>query len=87
MKSLYISIKENWVVGFFLIIFINWILGILSEPQGLAVLIATAVVYFVSGFLSTKVFKLSSRGPIPWYGSPLFWVAIPIICVVFFVLV
>jgi hypothetical protein len=87
MKNLYLYIKENWVAGFFLVIFLNWILGIFNEPQGIAVLIATVVVYFVAGFLSTKVFKLSRRGPISWYGSPLFWVTIPIICVIFFVLV
>jgi hypothetical protein len=86
MKNVFIYIKENWVIGFFLIIFLNWILGILREPQGIAILISSAAVYFLACFLSTKVFKLNSRGPIPWYGSPLFWVAIPIICIIFFVL-
>ena len=86
MKNFYIYIKENWIIGFLLIIFLNWILGILRQPHGIAILITSVVVYFLAGFLSTKIFKLNRRGPIPWYGSPILWVAIPIICIMFFVL-
>lgn len=76
MKSALRYLKENWLKGVFTLILISWIVNIVAEPFGLLILIATVLLVLVASFLSKKVFKLDRKGPIPWYGSPLFWVSI-----------
>ena len=75
MKNILIQIKENWFLGLILLLVLNWLLGILNEPKGVIILCATFGIYLFGSYLSKKVFHLSRKGPIPWYGSPIFWLA------------
>ncbi|MBL4630102.1 MAG: hypothetical protein JKY14_02745 [Paraglaciecola sp.] len=82
MKKGLIYIKENWLAGIFILIAVNWLIGIVMDPWGIVTLIGTLALVVVGSFLSKRIFKLNNNGPIPWYGSPILWISIVFVCVI-----
>ena len=71
--NLYIYIKDKWPVFLLLIIVLSLLKEQLSKPYGLIVLLGTVAMFLIGSFLNKKLLKLESKGPIPWYGSPIIW--------------
>jgi hypothetical protein len=66
--------KENWFTLVLYLVLFNWLFTILMESWGLFLFTVSAGIAL--NFLSKKVFLLHKGGPIPWYGSPIFYVSL-----------
>jgi hypothetical protein len=71
-------LKKDWKAWVVLLIFTLWTVSIFAE-LGIATSILSVVGLIAIYLLCTHVFKLNKSGPIPWYGSPIIWVVIPLL--------
>lgn len=51
--------------------------------EQIAVTLAALLVLTAIHALAIYVFKFNKSGPIPWYGSPLIWVGIPVVVLIY----
>lgn len=79
MKRLVFYLKENWASCLITLLLSFWFISFILEPYGLPIAAALVVLWQVCWFLSIKVFKLNRKGPIPWYGSPVVWLGVPVL--------
>ncbi|MEP7706323.1 hypothetical protein [Paraglaciecola sp. 25GB23A] len=79
--------KNNWVLLVFCILlpFGSFLNGDASLQKFVIVSIACLVLFPVTHYMFIVKFKVDKQGPIPWYGSPILWMAIPVLGVIFYI--
>jgi len=71
-----ISIRKYWIEIAVMVLVVLWAISVVSQPFGLFILPASIALVAVCSFLSRKMLFLHKQGPLPWYGSPIFWVGL-----------